>query len=41
MENALKEWHEIWHADISLTLPKFVRFLLMTDDFSNFGTILT
>ena len=41
LENAWKEWPEIWYASVSWPTSKLVRLCLRSVDFSNFGAILT
>ena len=40
-ENALRDWPEIWYADVSWPSSELISLWLWSVDFSNFGTILT
>ena len=41
LENALREWPEIWYATVSWPPLELISLWLLSGDFSNFGAILT
>ena len=41
LENAWREWPEIWYAAVSRPHSELIRLWLRSGDFSNFGAILT